>query len=81
MMALNFLLLLSGPGPVPAEYGGEPWWLTDAVPFLLAGTVVAALIVSALFRYSESFREFWATHVCAFMEEHAVNSEDTKGGV
>jgi len=80
MMALTCLLLLSGPGPVPPEYYGETWWLDEAMPFVLAGIVVAALIVSALFRYSERFREFWATHVCGWMEGAHEESDETKGG-
>jgi hypothetical protein len=51
----------------------------DAVPFIVAGGAIAAMLLSVVLRYSERFREFWATHVCAFMEEHAVN-RDPKGG-
>lgn len=52
----------------------------NAVPFLIAGGAVMAMLLSVLLRYNERFREFWATHVCAFMEEHALPHDETKGG-
>lgn len=75
---LMSLLLLSGPGPVPEEYRNAMAQDSSLVPLLLAGVVILALAFSALLRYNERFREFWARHVCDFMEEHT--SDDTKGG-
>jgi hypothetical protein len=85
MMAINFLLVQFGgpPPPLPPE---RPWtgslrdWISLAIPLVIAGLCLLAMLISVLFRYSERFREFWATHVCGWMEEYTMESDETKGG-
>jgi hypothetical protein len=65
-----FLLLLTP----PADRGALAL-IAAAVPYVLCLGAVLAMLISALWRYNERFREFWARTVCAFMERHtAVHS-------
>jgi hypothetical protein len=51
----------------------------DSIPFLVVGGAVLSMLLSILLRYNERFREFWAQHVCSFMEEHGIRTDETKG--
>jgi hypothetical protein len=55
-------------------------WMMDAIPFLIAGCAVLAMLLSVLLRYSSRLSEWWEHNVCGWMEEHVVKSEETKGG-
>lgn len=50
--------------------------LMQAIPFLVAGSAFLAMLIVWLIRYNEGFREFWAGHVCAYMEEHSTSQCD-----
>jgi hypothetical protein len=67
-------------GPVPSPPPPEPMSWISAVPFIIAGGAVLAMLLSILLRYNARFREFWDRHVCDWMEEHVVKSDETKGG-
>jgi len=62
-------------GPPPTfPYASQPsytGWLMEAVPFLIAGSALLAMLLAVLLRYNDRFREFWSVHVCAWMEEHS----------
>jgi hypothetical protein len=61
-----------GSPPIAAPPGTGPLmsWIAAAVPFIVAGGAIAAMLISILFRYSGRFREFWARNVCDWMEQH-----------
>ena len=62
----------------PRPAGDPPLWFQksmEALPFFIVAAVGLAMLVSLLLRYNPRFREFWAKHVCAFMEEHGGKTE------
>jgi hypothetical protein len=67
-----------GPLPAPPPSEGDLSFvrcLVDAIPFFMVGCLFLAMFISLLLRYSETFREFWAKHICAFIEEHGETEE------
>jgi len=52
--------------------------LGQAIPFLIAGSAVLAMLLVVLLRYHERFREFWSSHVCSFMEERSTRQCDNE---
>jgi hypothetical protein len=56
-------------------------WIGEAIPWVIVGGAVLAMLLSILLRYSDRFREWWERNICAWMEEHAKKSDETKGGM
>lgn len=65
------LFFLSGPGRLPDGFPqADDGWLFNSLPEVLLACIMLAMLFSALFHFSERFREFWLHRVCAFMEKH-----------
>jgi Putative zinc-finger len=82
MLGLFIFQLGPVPIPPPPEYSAVPW--ISVATSLMGALTILLLLASLLFRFSGrsmQWREFWARHVCAFMEEHAVRTDETKGGM
>lgn len=80
-MMLNFFLLCCGaPEPQDEFRRAALAWIGEAIPFLVAGSAVLAMLLSITLRYNDRVRAWWEANVCGWMEEHVVKSEETKGG-